>query len=406
MKKTTLLLFFVTAVVFANAETWAVSFIGQNGAAPAARNITFTEWERFVFEAKPIDNLAWNKGFSYEFMAKHIDAPSEIAKTILVMQLNSINNNSSLLWVDDNENPAIIDAEAAREIIRAKVTRKHLDTQKKYKFFSVSFNGSEYTGDYGLVERFPYREDEEFFVLTARDGSEYVLTSALCGNPVPGGAMLIKQGSNGDGGWERFQGGGEDNHRRTVTTDTLSYGSVTIVNNNNITVEGATFSNVGNSSVSNAGNSTVTPAATTTTTIPRDWSDVSPAPQTSPGVVYTTPTPSYRQPVSISIGADPYRGAYFGVSSSKFNLDLNSGPWWNWARNMYGYNNGCYNYNQCGGQTYRPQPGPSPHDNGGFVPNGTGSPATPGNNGHFVPNGTGPSYQGGGGGSFNPNGGG
>ena len=354
MKKTTLLLFFVTAVVFANAETWAVSFIGQNGAAPAARNIISTEWEGFLFEAKPIDNLAWNKGFSYEFMAKHVEVPSEMAKTILIMQLNSINNNSSLLWVDDNENPAIIDAEAAREIIRAKVTRKHLDAQKKYKFFSVSFDGSEYTGDYGLVERFPYREDEEFFVLTARDGSEYVLTSALCGNPVPGGAMLIKQGSNGDGdgGWERFT-------KTTTTTDTVHYGPVTIVNNNNINVEGATFSNVGNSSVSNAGNSTVTPAATTTTTIPRDWSDVSPAPQTPPGVVYTTPTPSYRQPVSISIGADPYRGAYFGVSSSKFNFDLNAGPWWNWARNSYGYNNGCYNYNQCG-TTYHPTPNPTP----------------------------------------------
>jgi hypothetical protein len=386
------LLFFT--VLFTNPDfaQKAMSFNGQDGRKPSARNMDKEELLKFWFEGALPTNLAYYDVCKNYYL--HTGVAKKASQDILLEQLKAIQ-----LLTGELSNHITTDSVRAYE--QQYMTLEPWD-ESMGELTLISLY-SDLSGKTGQVTRGKYFPGEMVIVFTSPlTGTKFVQGSAACANLTPPSAMPTNGGGRG-GGFEEFDGPG----RAYTKVDTLNSGKgVTVINN--IHVEGA--------QINNSGNSTVTVPEAKTTSI-RTWgeeeSDDKPAPRGggsawSGGDYYYTP----KQPVSISIGADPYNGAYFGLNSSRFNLDLRSGACWNWRPNQYYGNNwgGCnYNYNTCRPPTYH-NPGPTPHNNGGFVPNGTGSPATPGNNGHFVPNGTGTrTYQGGGGGaggSFNPNGGG
>ncbi len=234
------LLFITIFTVFIAKAGDPMSFNGQNGKDPNARNMTIDEWLDLIIRGKTTDDLAYYTVCPQDVLQSHISAVTIPAQRILLQQLNFINDkHNGKLWAINGVRAQIKTAAEAEEVVRAFVVSKPLESGKTYRYISLdnSLNGK--TGV--VIPRPIYFDGEEGFFLQVPNTDpveEYLLASAACANPTPVGEFSGKKPASGS--IEQF--------------DTAYSGhGVTVINN-------ITIDNSGN--FNNSGNNTLTVAPT------------------------------------------------------------------------------------------------------------------------------------------------
>lgn len=342
---------FFTAMQSANASG-AMSFNGQDGKDPNARNLTVKEWMDLIVRGITVDGLAYYTECPQDVLQNNIKAVTAPGQRILLEQLNAINNQTGELWLDGNNKPTkITTIDDAESIVNAYVALELLEDGKDYTFYSLD---NVLNGKTGFVTRKKYFKGEMGFVLTTPiTKKKFLLGSATCANPSKLEAAKGNRGGLGGSRFEQFD-------------TTINGQGITLINN--ITIEN-------NSSVENSGNSTVYPASGSTSDA-GEITEITGIDRKHPRTVRTetgeddqlgdvgggnhhnttnsgnttvvTITPPQNDPLSrlINRGIDYIPQRNYGY------------------RQNYGYSNNCYGYNQgsCYGSSQpRPRPRPSPN---------------------------------------------
>jgi hypothetical protein len=236
---------FLTIVFFTamqnNADaSGAMSFNGQNGRDPNARNITVKEWMDLIVRGITIPDLAYYTECPQDVLKENIESVTVPAQRILLEQLNSINATGEL-WVDANGKSAkITNIADAETIVNAYVSLEPLEEGKEYQFYSIdnSFNGKT-----GFVTRKIYQKGEMGFVLTTpKTKKKFLLGSAICANP----AKIETMSQGGKGGLQG--GGGFEQFDTTLTAGGTTIYFAPVINAYGGNVEHSGNSNVGASS--------------------------------------------------------------------------------------------------------------------------------------------------------------